>query len=310
VTYSVTNSAWNTTSKMAEVVVWDFIKIDSWTSHSVALSSHGKFYTWWLNSSYNLWLGNTTNRLSPVLHPLSNTAYLVDVAACDSSWHAVDSLGNLYSWGYGWNYALWNNSTTTQQNPVLIAPPMKNWVRDNYTKVSCSRSTGIALTQSGDVYAWWWSAYWGNGAGLTTDLQVPTKLSNLSNIVYINNGMYNGWAIDSNGVLYTWGTNVGWELGVGAAWDVSALGVTTYYNLPNNWNSITGAKAICFGTSHTILVKSDGTAYSWWSNSDGRLGNNTIWTSSYIPYQLSSGVAVWCKVNQYNSNIFTVDGLW
>lgn len=304
VTYSVSDSAWNTSTKTAEVLVWDFIKIDSWRYHSVALSSHWKFYTWWWNDSYRQWLGNLTRRESPVLHPLSNSAYIVDVVACDNSWHAIDNNGNLYSWGSNGSYSLGDGTQTTRSTPVTIAPP--TWKK--YTKVSCFYNTSAALTEDGDVYTWWRSAYWATGDGTSNDLKIPTKLANLSDIVYINMWYYNGWAIDSSGNLYTWWTNGEWQLGVWSAGAISNRGITSYYNKPNNWNSITDAKQICFGTYHALLIKNDGSAYSWWNNAYWRLWNGTDSTNSYSPYKLPITNAIWCNVHTYWSSVFTSSG--
>jgi alpha-tubulin suppressor-like RCC1 family protein len=119
---------------------------------------------------------------------------------------------------------------------------------------------------------------------------------------------YNGWAIDSSGNLYTWWTNGQWQLGVWDTGSNSTYGTSLYYNTPKNRNSITDAKEICFGQYHAILIKNDGTAYSWWSNSLWRLWNGSSSTNSYSPYKLPISNAIWCSADDYWSSVIT--SLW
>jgi alpha-tubulin suppressor-like RCC1 family protein len=304
ITYNVTNSYGLSAVPLTFAVnLWDFIKVDGGTYHAVAVGSNGDLYTWGYNAGSRLGLGDTTRRLSPVKMELSS-AEIVDAAACDNSGHAVDAAGNLYSWGSGGNYSLGTNSTSTQSTPVLISPPSG----EKYVQVSCFYNTGAALTNAGNVYTWGWEGYGANGHGNDGDKRVPTKLPTLSNIVKIDMGYYNGGAIDSSGNLYEWGTNGQGQLGVGSTGAVSALGITTYYNTPGQYNGITGAKDICFGEYHAVLVKTNGQVLTWGANGLGRIGNGTASTNTYSPYTTSITNGVSCAADVYGSAVATSDG--
>jgi alpha-tubulin suppressor-like RCC1 family protein len=285
------------------VKLWDFIKINAGRYHEIALTSNGRLYTWGRGDGNRLGLGNTSNQRSPVVLPtLSN---LVDAAACENSGHAVDRDGNLYSWGLGGSYSLGTGSTASQSTPVAISPPDG----EKYIQVACFYDTAAALTDAGYVYTWGWSGYGATGTGTSTDVRVPTRLPTLSDIVFIDMGNYNGAAIDSTGRLYMWGTNNEGQLGIGSSGAVSSLGATQYYNVPGNYNGITDAKAICIGSYHVVLIKTNGQVQTWGTNAYGRLGNGSTSTNSFSPYNTSLTNGIKCSANMYNSSVTSSDGL-
>jgi alpha-tubulin suppressor-like RCC1 family protein len=304
ITYRVRNSfglaAESITMKIA---LWDFIKINGGQYHEIALTSNGKLYTWGYGASNRLGLGSTSNQRSPVI--MSTLSNLVDATACQNSGHAVDSTGNLYSWGSGGDYSLGTGSTSSQPSPVVISPPSG----EKYIQVSCFFNTGVALTDAGNVYTWGWEGYGASGTGNNVDVKVPTRLPNLSDIVFINMGYYNGAAIDRSGRLYMWGTNNEGQLGVGSSGAVSSLGITQYRNVPGNYNGITDAKAVCIGMYHVVLVKTSGQVQTWGTNAYGRLGNGSTGTNSFSPYSTSVTNGVKCSANLYNSSVTTSNGL-
>jgi alpha-tubulin suppressor-like RCC1 family protein len=306
VTYNVTNSLGLAAVPITMYLkLWDFIRIDSGQYHSVATTSHGKFYTWGRGASYRQGLSDLDNRLAPVKHPLSDSAYIVDAVACDDYGHAIDSDGNLWSWGDGSEYALGTGNVNVQRTPVKVGHP----AGEKYVTVDCFYESGTALTDAGNVYTWGWSSYGANAGGSATDIRVPTKVSRLSNIVYINQGYYNGGAIDATGQLYTWGTNGEGELGVGFIGARASRGVSAYYNLPADWNGIRDAKAICFGSLHAILIRQDGTVQTWGqSRGYGLLGTGTYSSNIYSPTTIGVAGATGCDAQRYGSSVWTADG--
>lgn len=70
-----------------------------------------------------------------------------------------------------------------------------------------------------------------------------------------------------------------------------------------------GVMAVSCGTSHTAAIKTDGTVWTWGTNSDGRLGNGTL-TQSRIPVKvLDNAVAVSCGTN-HTAAIKNDGSLW
>jgi alpha-tubulin suppressor-like RCC1 family protein len=74
-------------------------------------------------------------------------------------------------------------------------------------------------------------------------------------------------AIKTDGTLWTWGGNSNGELGDNTRTD--RIGPVTTFAGGNNW------KQIACGYNHTAAIKTDGTLWTWGSNSNGQLGDNT-----------------------------------
>jgi alpha-tubulin suppressor-like RCC1 family protein len=304
--YQVTNSLGLAAAPIdINVQLWDFVKLASGIYHTALLTSNGNLFTWGFNSGYRLGVGDNNRRLSPTQVDFGGKR-IVDAAACNSSGHAVDADGNLYSWGSnGTRYALGTDSASTHSTPYKIAPPSG----EKYVQVSCFYDTGAALTDAGNVYTWGWEGYGATGHGQDGDKKAPTKVPELSNIVKIKMGQYNGGAIDADGNLFVWGTNLDGQLGAGNAGASSSKKITTYYNKPRNYPSLTGVKDICFGTQHAIAVMNDGRVLTWGSNSFGRLGNGGGGTTnSYKPYTTSIQNGMKCSASSYGSFVVTTDG--
>jgi alpha-tubulin suppressor-like RCC1 family protein len=89
-------------------------------------------------------------------------------------------------------------------------------------------------------------------------------------------------ALNSNGTVWTWGSNEYGQLGDGT---------TTDRRVPAQVSGLRGVVAVAGGFKHTIALKNDGTVWTWGWNNSGQLGEGT---DSYrtTPVQVSgiSGV--------------------
>jgi alpha-tubulin suppressor-like RCC1 family protein len=104
--------------------------------------------------------------------------------------------------------------------------------------------------------------------------------------------------------LWTWGNNGAGQLGINATTDRSTP-VTTFLG-ENNWKSITG------GYYHTVALKTDGTLWTWGSNTAGQLGINAT-TNRSTPVTTILGGTNWKSVSAGNSHTAAIktDGtLW
>ena len=83
-----------------------------------AVKTDGTLWSWGLNQSGNLGLGNTINRSSPVqVGALTNW---LSIAAGGYGCAAIKTDGTIWSWGYGVFGQLGDNSTTSKSSPVQI----------------------------------------------------------------------------------------------------------------------------------------------------------------------------------------------
>lgn len=287
ISYNVTDSAGNQAKTYKiKIIVWNFTKIDSGNYSTIALTSHGKVYSWGYGANYRLGTGSTSDAKIPTRLKSLEDVKIVDIAAGYESGYAVDDEGNLWSWGSNSSGRLGDGTTITRQNPTKISPPYGK----KYTQVSAFYATGAALANDGTVYSWGWEGYGANGHGQTGDKTSPTQLTQLSNIVKIDMGYYNGAAIDNEGNLWNWGTNGEGQLGAGSAGSISSESITTYYNTPGKYSGLTNITDIAYGVYHAASATTDGDVYTWGNNAYGRIGNGTASTNQYTPTVINTGI--------------------
>ncbi|BBI31281.1 RCC1 domain-containing protein [Cohnella abietis] len=83
-------------------------------------------------------------------------------------------------------------------------------------------------------------------------------------------GNYVMLALMSNGTVMSWGRNIEGQLGVGATGNRGYASVVK----DGNGQPLSDVIAISAGSGHSIALKSDGTVYSWGTNSAGQLGRS------------------------------------
>jgi alpha-tubulin suppressor-like RCC1 family protein len=302
ITFNVTNSLGLSAVPVAFAVkTWDFVKIAEGDAHVLALSSNGNVWAWGNGGSGALGINSTTNQYSPV--QVTSLSDIIDIAAGNQTSFAVSASGNLYAWGEANGYRLGTNNTTDQSSPVQIAPPSDK----KYVAVSAMEENGGALTDTGEIYSWGACYYSSCGSGNNTSTRrTPTLISGLSGVkvVAFNMGRANGAAISDAGALYNWGSNYYGQLGDGNTQISTSHAIST-------WTRLTNVKAVCYGWYHAIVIKNDGTVWSWGSNTavssnTGRVGNGTANTNSYTPFQQTSiSSARSCYADEFHSQVVT-----
>ncbi len=254
----------------------------------IAKDSEGKLYTWG-NNEYGV-LGDGTTEVGydkyrnvPVcISNLDNdlkNKNIVDVYNNEDSYTIIakDSEGKLYTWGKNNNGQLGDGSTERYRYiPVCISDLDNDLKGKNIVEVYNDYSTVIVKDSEGKLYTWGKNEYGELGDG-TTEVgfdkyrNVPVCISDLNNdlkdkdIVEIYKYGSTLIAKDSEGKLYTWGSN---EYGI--------LGeeiTEEYINVPicisNLDNDLKGKNIV--GVYSEIVMDSEGKIYTL-----GRMYNGEI----------------------------------
>ncbi len=100
-------------------------------------------------------------------------------------------------------------------------------------------------------------------------------MSGLSDVVAISAGKLHTVAIKNDGTVWAWGYNLDGQLGNGTT--TGSLTPVQVSGFPAD--AIVMAKA---GAGHTVVLKTDGTVWTWGWNSLGELGDGTN-TNSATP---------------------------
>jgi alpha-tubulin suppressor-like RCC1 family protein len=163
-------------------------------------------------------------------------------------------------------------------------PSLFNWGRNGYSQL------GIGI------------------GGGTRNTPVTTFLGR-TNWKQVSAGYNYTMAIKTDGTLWGWGASGSGQLGINDT-NRRCTAVTTFAG-GTNWKQVSS----CFGNNtlvHTVAIKTDGTLWIWGSNSDGKLGDNTVITRS-TPVTTFTGGTNWKQVScaGYHTAAIKTDGtLW
>jgi alpha-tubulin suppressor-like RCC1 family protein/sugar lactone lactonase YvrE len=244
-----------------------------------AIGSDGHLYAWGDNPDGELGNGTTVNSSVPVQVALPSGVTPVQIATGQETAYAIGSDGHLYAWGNGADGALGDGSMTGGTLPVPVELP------SGVKAVAGGFLTGYAIGANNQLYAWGNSLDGGLGNGSTADSAVPVQVTLPSGVEAVGlgaggectekgcGGASNGYAIGSDGKLYSWGYN-----GFGALGD----GSTTTSDVPVQVDLPVGVrpKTVAGGDDGAFAIGSDGQLYGWGEDQAGQLGPNTANSSS------------------------------
>jgi len=281
-------------------------------AHSIALATDGTVYTWGKNMYGRLGDNTTSNRSTPVKvlkGDYSGTTYLGDdsnnriIAVAGGVTHSIALVvdGTVYTWGSNGIGQLGDNTTTNRSTPVKVlkgAYSGTTYLGDDSNNKIIAVALGwdhsIALAADGTVYTWGDNGPGGKlGDNTTNNSPIPVKvlkgaysgttyLGDDSNnkIIAVALGGSHSTALAADGTVYTWGYNNAGQLGDNTTafnrlTPVKVLkggysGTTYLGDDPNNKIMV-----VALGGYHSIALEANGTVYTWGSNYNGQLGDNT-----------------------------------
>ena len=189
-----------------------YTQIETTTNGGVALDSEGNIWTWGSNSYGQLGNGS---KGEAVLVPtkVTNGVKYTQISGGSSNVLALDSEGNLWTWGYNYHGQLGNGLSGTNAN-VLVPTKITNGIK--YTQISAGIHC-LALDNEGNIWSWGYNSDGQLGNGLEgEDVLIPTKVTNGTKYIQIEVGYgRNSLALDSEGNIWSWGDNGDGELGNG-----------------------------------------------------------------------------------------------
>lgn len=203
----------------------------------------------------------------------AGTSTFVSIAAGVDFGLALKTDGTVLSWGSNFFGQLGNGGSPAQVVTPTVIPGLSNVVA-----VAAGQWSAMALKKDGTVWAWGDNHDGQVATGsFTPSVAIPTQITALSGITAIAAGGGIMGAVKSDGTVWAWGDNALGELGNGLV----GSGTTTGNSLccfasPQQVQGLTGVTSIAMGGSHTIAIRSDGSAWSWGFNLYGQLGNGTL----------------------------------
>ncbi|MGL4731890.1 MAG: leucine-rich repeat domain-containing protein [Clostridium sp.] len=264
------------------------VGVTGYDMHTGAIDSEGNLYTWGDNAAGEIGDGTINDRPAPVkvnghgAIGIDTKIVSADFGGIFSS--AIDSEGNLYTWGNN-NYGQLGNgtdgTTTNKRAPIKVNGHGAIGIDTKIVAASAGVNNILAIDSEGNLYSWGGNEYGQLGigtSGTTANKTVPVKINGKgaigidTKIVSVSIGRVYSSAIDSEGNLYTWGSNNYGQLGDGTKIDKKT---PVKINGKGAIGIDTKIISVDLGANRGSAIDSEGSLYTWGRNNYGQLGDGT-----------------------------------
>ena len=265
---------------------------------SFAVKSDGSLWVWGSNQYGARGDGSSGDTIaSPVQVPLPNRVSTPtrrgkhNVAVGAGVYAAVDTDGQVWTWGVNWNGRLGDGTTASRYTPARVR---KSSQPDDYltgiVSIAAGGGTLAAIDADGNIWTWGAGANGALGNGSTEDQSYPVQvvsfgagnqgvaLPGVNQVACGSSGFC--IALTRGGAVYGWGSNAFSQLGTAAGGSSS---VAVQISVPGL------VDAIAAGSAHGIAHSSDGNVYGWGYNGRGQLGIGSTNVAQSPPVAMHPG---------------------
>jgi alpha-tubulin suppressor-like RCC1 family protein len=286
-----TNSTTNASTPVTTFVGGtDWKQVSTGYSHCAAIKTDGTLWVWGNNALVQLGINATTNRSTPVTTFAGGTNW--KQVSCGANYTAaIKTDGTLWSWGAADNSGrIGTNDLINKSTPVTTFAGGTNW-----KQVSVRATHTAAVKTDGTLWSWGYNTFGRLGNNTTTQSLTPvTTFAGGTNWKQVDVGHVYCTAVKTDGTLWGWGPNTFGELGNNTTTQ-SLTPVTTFAG-GTNW------KQVACGGAFNAAIKTDGTLWTWGSNTSGaQLGVNDT-TNRLTPVTTFAGGTIWKEVSCGYSN--------
>lgn len=247
-------------------------KIYAGANSVYAIDSDGKVWSWGYNLKGQLGIGSQEDSYVPVQIIGLEIRNIVKMAIGEKSAYAIDSDGQVYSWGNNDNGQLGIGNRLSKTVPYKVQGLEGKVITDIYTEGG-RLGDGYkvyAIDSEGKLYGWGSNSY----GDLVGDGIVPEIIESLKDKTIVSFTMtsrHSMFAIDVDGNVYSWGSGGFGELAHGDWNNAMEPKLIEYFSS----NGIKVKKIIAGkGTDTIFAIDSEGNVYAWGDNFDGQLGIN------------------------------------
>jgi alpha-tubulin suppressor-like RCC1 family protein len=253
---------------------------------------------------------NNSVGMTTLFAPFSASGVIV-YTAWDSIQAGVTSTmgisnNTLYTWGAGTNGQLGNNTVTGISAPAatgtasiwsvaekLFSSPVQVGTAYSWSLVSAGAGHTVAMATDYSLWAWGQNTAGQTGDSTTVGKSSPTQIAgNTSSYTFITAGVSDTFAIrTTTNLLFAWGLNTAGQLGLNDTANRSSpvqvfAGTMTSPLIPIRLNTVSGSSyTVVQAGSAASVIDSLGRLFTWGTNTNGQLGDNTT-TNRSSPVQL------------------------
>jgi alpha-tubulin suppressor-like RCC1 family protein len=252
----------------------------SWaTKHMVKKTT---LYAWGSGANGRLGDGTVVSRSSPV----SVIGGYTDWIQVSGGSHSlgIRANGTAWAWGAGGNGRLGDGTVVTKSSPVSVIGGYTDWIQ-----VSAGDFHSIGLRANGTAWAWGFGSFGQLGDDTAVDKSSPVSVvGGYTDWIQVSGGDSYNLGLRADGTAWAWGFGTSGQLGDGTAVNksspVSVIGGYT------DWIQVAA------GTTHSLGLRANGTAWAWGAGGSGKVGDGTVVTKS-SPVSVVGGFTDWIQVN-------------
>jgi alpha-tubulin suppressor-like RCC1 family protein len=178
---------------------------------TIAIKTNGTLWAWGYNAQGSLGDNTRVNKSSPVqIGSDINWDYVVGlggVSVNTTSFIARKTNSTLWSWGYGSEGNLGDNTTQHRSSPTQIGNGI------DWSEIAASTSSGVAVKTNGTIWSWGGNSSGQLGLNDLVHRSSPTQIG--SDTDWLLPGGNSGFVvIKTNGTLWAWGNGGNGQLGL------------------------------------------------------------------------------------------------
>ncbi|MGD9858265.1 MAG: hypothetical protein AB7U20_25270, partial [Planctomycetaceae bacterium] len=244
---------------------------------SMALKADGTVWAWGANDQGELGNGSADpyNALPVQVSDLDD---VVAVSAGETHDLALNADGTVWAWGQNNDGQLGDGTILKRTKPVQVSG------LEGVVAVGTGGRWSLAVKADGTVWAWGQNNFGQLGDGTILNRTMPVQVFGLGDVVAIAGGQHHSLAVKADGTVWGWGYPG--EAVLGAV--EPGLGPNGEHLTPVQVPGLEGVVAVTAANDYSVVLKADGTVWSWGYNSlHATLGNGGEYNFSRTPVQVS-----------------------
>ncbi|KAI5055924.1 hypothetical protein GOP47_0029445 [Adiantum capillus-veneris] len=196
------------------------VQISAGAAHALAVTQNGDAFSWGYGANWCLGHNNVANELQPKLIQLfkDDDVFLISVSAGYEHSVALDSKGQVYTWGRGYCGALGHG----HEGDVGVPQSVATLSEVRAVQVCSKKRRTFVLSDDGRLYGFGWMGFGSLGLSRTWNSEkvlIPSVLDSLKDhhICQVSAGLYHTLAVTNKGTILGFGDNDKGPLGVSRA---------------------------------------------------------------------------------------------
>ncbi|MFH1226382.1 MAG: fibronectin type III domain-containing protein [Planctomycetota bacterium] len=180
--------------------------------------------------------------------------------------------------------------TATSQSDILRKDTLRmNVDVPKWVEVATGESFAIGRKTDGTIWSWGYNNNGQLGLGDLNDRWGPVQIGADTDWAQISAGQSHCLALKTDGTLWAWGNNMEGQLGQGVNIPMKIL-TPTPVGSDTNWVEVAS------GGNHCLARKTNGTLWSWGSNTMGQLGIGDNSSGHFSPIQEITYGTDWAQI--------------